>query len=185
MTRDKALSLMLEHTPDPSLQRHMLNVEVAARWYARHFGEDETLYALAGLLHDFDYQAHPTYDVAAQTGHPFWGVNYLRQNTDVPEIVLEAILGHATYSGTPRVSLLAKTLFAVDELTGLVQAAVLVRPEKDIAGLELSSLKKKFKNRAFAAGVNRDEVIQGAQELGVELETHMGNVLEAMKEAAR
>ncbi|PYE51916.1 HD domain-containing protein [Deinococcus yavapaiensis] len=184
MTRDEAYALMLQHTPSLSLQRHMLNVETAMRWYARHFGENEEVYAITGLLHDFDYEQHPEYDVQAKTGHPFWGVAYLQANTDVPQDVLTAILGHATYSGVPRETLLAKTLFAVDELTGLVQAAALIRPDKDVRMIELSSLKKKFKTKNFAAGVNRDEVEQGARELGVDLDTHMGNVLKAMQEAA-
>ena len=184
MKRDEAYALMVRHTPSLSLQRHMLNVETAMRWYAREFGEDEELYAVTGLLHDFDYEQHPEYDVEAQTGHPFWGVAYLREHTDMPEEVLTAILGHASYSGVPRETLLAKTLFAVDELTGLVQAAALIRPDKDVRMIELSSLKKKFKTKNFAAGVNRDEVEQGARELGVDLDTHMQNVLKAMQEAA-
>ncbi|ULH15115.1 HD domain-containing protein [Deinococcus sp. KNUC1210] len=174
MNRAEALQLMEAHTPSASLRRHMLNVEAAMRWYARHWQEDEEQYAVTGLLHDFDYEQHPA-------EHPFWGVEYLKANAELPEDVLTAILGHATYSGVARETRLAKTLFAVDELTGLVQAAALVRPDKDVKGVELGSLKKKFKNRAFAAGVNRDEVEQGAAELGVPLDTHMQNVLEAMQ----
>ncbi|WP_424949344.1 HD domain-containing protein [Deinococcus sp.] len=174
MNRTEALQLMEAHTPSASLRRHMLNVEAAMVWYAGHWQEDAELYAVTGLLHDFDYEQHPQ-------EHPFWGVEYLKANTDLPEEVLSAILGHATYSGVPRETRLSRTLFAVDELTGLVQAAVLVRPERDVRGVELSSLKKKFRNRAFAAGVNRDEVEQGAQELGVPLDEHMQNVLDAMK----
>ncbi len=184
MNRQEAHQLMLEYTPDPSLQRHMLNVEAAMVWYAKHWQEDENtleLYAITGLLHDFDYQRYPEYDVQAQTGHPFWGVHYLRQNTTLPEEVFQAILGHATYSGVARETRLAKTLFAVDELTGLIQAASLIRPDKDIQLLELASVKKRFKTKSFAAGVNRDEVILGAQELGVDLEQHMENVLNALK----
>lgn len=177
MNRDQAYALMLEHTPSDSLRRHMLNVETAMRWYARHWGEDEEQYAVTGLLHDFDYELHPQ-------EHPTWGVTYLREHTDTPAEVLDAIMGHASYTGTPRETRLAKTLFAVDELTGLVQAAALVRPEKDVCLVELSSLKKRFRNRAFAAGVNRDEVEQGAQELGVPLDEHLGNVLKAMQEAS-
>ena len=174
MNRTDALQLMETHTPSASLRRHMLNVEAAMRWYARHWSEDEELYAMTGLLHDFDYELHPQQ-------HPYWGVEYLKANTDLPEDALIAIMGHATYSGVARETLLAKSLFAVDELTGLVQASALVRPDGDVKGVELSSLKKKFKNRAFAAGVNRDEVEQGARELGVPLEEHMQNVLDAMK----
>ena len=175
MNRQQAFDLMQEFTPSESLRRHMLNVEAAMRFYAREWGEDEETYAVTGLLHDFDYELHPG-------EHPFWGVEYLRANADLPEAVLAAILGHASYSGVARQTRLAQTLFAVDELTGLVQAAALVRPDKDVRQVELSSLKKRFKNKAFAAGVNREEVVQGAQELGVELDMHMANVLRAMGE---
>lgn len=177
MNRDQAYALMTEHTPSESLRRHMLNVEAAMRWYARFFGEDEERYAVAGLLHDFDYERHPQ-------EHPAWGVAYLREHTDTAPEVLDAILGHASFTGTPRTTRLAKTLFAVDELTGLVQAAALIRPDRDVRGVELSSLKKRFKNRAFAAGVNREEVVQGAAELGVDLETHLANVLGALQQEA-
>lgn len=175
MNRQEAYALMVQHTPSASLQRHMLNVEAAMRAYARHWGEDEELYAVTGLLHDFDYEQHPE-------EHPAWGVNYLREHTDTPPEVLEAIMGHATYTGVARTTKLAQSLFAVDELTGLVQAAALIRPDKDVRQVELSSLKKRFKNRAFAAGVNRDEVVQATQELGVEMDEHMGRVLEAIQQ---
>ena len=180
MNRADAHALMEIHTPSVSLRRHMLNVEVAMRWYARHWNaqgcnENEELYAVTGLLHDFDYEQHPA-------EHPAWGVAYLRANTDLPADVLNAIMGHASYSGVPRETRLAKTLFAVDELTGLVQASALVRPDQDVKGVELGSLKKKFKNRAFAAGVNREEVEQGAIELRVPLSEHMQNVLSAMQQ---
>ncbi|WP_034386412.1 HD domain-containing protein [Deinococcus sp. YIM 77859] len=177
MDRAQAYALMTEHTRSESLRRHMLNVEAAMRWYARRFGEDEELYAVTGLLHDFDYEGHPQ-------EHPTWGVAYLREHTDTPPEVLDAILGHAPSTGVPRVTRLAKTLFAVDELTGLVQAAALIRPDRDVRQLELSSLKKRFKNRAFAAGVNREEVMRGAQELGVDFETHLSNVLAALQQAS-
>ncbi|MEF2279359.1 HD domain-containing protein [Deinococcus sp. YIM 134068] len=175
MDREQAYALMTEHTPSESLRRHMLNVEAAMRWYAQHWGEDEETYAVTGLLHDFDYEGHPE-------EHPMWGVDFLRKHTDTPQEVLDAIMGHATYTGTPRVTLLARTLFAVDELTGLVQAAALIRPDRDVRQVELNSLKKRFRNRAFAAGVNREEVEQGARELGVELDAHLANVLAAMRE---
>lgn len=177
MNRDEAHALMEQFTPSASLRRHMLNVETAMRAYAREFGEDEETYAVTGLLHDFDYELHPE-------EHPFWGVTYLREHADLPEEVLTAILGHATYSGVARESRLAKALFAVDELTGLIQAAALIRPDKDVRGVELPSLKKKFKTKNFAAGVNREEVEQGARELGVDLDAHMAFVLKAMQEAA-
>lgn len=175
MNRAEAYALMLEHTPSESLRRHMLNVEAAMRWHALSFGEDEDLYAVTGLLHDFDYELHPA-------EHPAWGAQFLREHTDTPPEVLDAILGHATSTGVPRETRLAKTLFAVDELTGLVQAAALIRPDKDVRAVELGSLKKRFRNRAFAAGVNREEVEQGARELGVDLDTHLANVLRAVQE---
>ncbi len=175
MNRAEAYALMLEHTPSESLRRHMLNVEAAMRWHARQWGEDEELYAVTGLLHDFDYERHPA-------EHPTWGAQFLREHTDTPPEVLDAILGHATSTGVPRETRLAKTLFAVDELTGLVQAAALIRPDRDVRAVEPGSLKKRFRNRAFAAGVSREEVEQGARELGVDLDTHLANVLRAVQE---
>lgn len=175
MNRHQAYELMVKHTPSESLQKHMLNVEAAMRAYAKHWGESEELYAIAGLLHDFDYEQHPE-------EHPTWGVNYLREHTDTPDIVIDAILGHAAYTNTPRTTQLAKTLFAVDELTGLIQAAALIRPDKDIKQVALKSVKKRFKTKSFAAGVNREEVKQGAEELGVDMDEHMQRVLIAMQE---
>ena len=176
-TREDAYRLMTEWTESDSLRRHMLAVETAMRGAARRAGEDEELWGLAGLLHDFDYERHQTVP-----DHPVKGAEVLRA-AGYPEEVVVAILGHATESGVPRESLMAKTLFAVDELTGLVQAAALVRPDRDVRGVELSSLKKRFKNRAFAAGVNRDEVVQGAEELGVDLDEHFQRVLTALQGA--
>lgn len=175
MTRDEAFELMCQHTPSDSLRRHMLNVEAAMRYYAKLWNEDEEQYAIAGLLHDFDYELHPE-------EHPTWGVQYLKDHTSVSEEILNAILGHASYTGVPRETRMAKTLFAVDELTGLIQAAALIRPDKDIKMLELSSVKKRFKNKAFAAGVNREEVQEGAQDLGLDLDVHMEHVLKAMQD---
>jgi len=163
-------------TESESLRRHMRAVEVAMRAYARRFGEDEELWAVAGVLHDMDYEKHPE-------AHPYRGVKELRR-LGYPEAVLEAILGHASYTGVPRRSLMAKALFAVDELTGLITAAVYVRPDRSILGLELPSLKKKFKDKAFAKGVNREEIRLGAEELGVPLDEHMDFVLGAMKREA-
>ncbi len=160
-------------TESESLRRHMRAVEVAMRAYARRFGEDEELWAMAGVLHDMDYEKYPEL-------HPYRGVEELRR-LGYPEEVLAAILGHASYTGVPRESLMAKALFAVDELTGLITAAVYVRPDRSILGLELPSLKKKFKDKAFAKGVNREEIRLGAEELGVSLEEHMAFVLEAMR----
>ncbi len=151
----------------------MRAVEVAMRAYARRFGQDEELWAVAGVLHDMDYEKYPE-------EHPYRGVEELRR-LGYPEEVLEAILGHASYTGVPRRTLMAKALFAVDELTGLITAAVYVRPDRSILGLELPSLKKKFKDKAFAKGVNREEIRMGAEALGLSLEEHMAFVLEAMK----
>lgn len=183
MTRDEAYALMTEWTTSESLRKHMLAVESAVVAYARKFGEDEELWAATALLHDFDYERYPDYDTAAQTGHPYTGVAHLRQ-LGAPEAMLEAILGHADYSGVPRRSLLAKALYACDELTGLITAAVLVRPDRDIRQLELKSLKKKFKDKAFARGVSREDVTRGAAELGVELWEHAAFVLAAMQARA-
>lgn len=182
MTRDEAWNIVLEHTPSESLRKHMLSVEAAMVWYARHHGENEETYAVTGLLHDFDYEQHPWIE-GTQQGHPFWGVQYLRER-GVTEDILEAILGHAQYSGTPRTSLLSRTLFAVDELCGFVTAASLVRPDRSVINLELGSVLKKMKDKAFAKGVNREDIRQGTQELGLELETHVQNVILAMRERA-
>ncbi|WP_135257289.1 HD domain-containing protein [Thermus caldilimi] len=169
----EALALMEAWTESESLRRHMRAVEVAMRAYARRFGEDEELWAMAGVLHDMDYEKSPE-------EHPYRGVEELRR-LGYPEEVLEAILGHASYTGVPRRTLMAKALFAVDELTGLITAAVYVRPDRSILGLELPSLKKKFKDKAFAKGVNREEIRMGAEDLGLSLDEHMAFVLEAMK----
>ncbi|AEG34204.1 metal dependent phosphohydrolase [Thermus thermophilus SG0.5JP17-16] len=174
---EEALALMEAWTESASLRRHMRAVEVAMRAYARRYGEDEELWAIAGVLHDMDYEKYPE-------EHPYRAVEELRR-LGYPEEVLEAILGHASYTGTPRRTRMAKALFAVDELTGLIAAAVYVRPDRSILGLELPSLKKKFKDKAFAKGVNREEIRLGAEELGVPLEEHMAFVLEAMKQEAR
>ena len=178
--RDRAYDLMTEWTPSEALRRHMLAVEAAVVAYARAEGADEDLWAATALLHDFDYERHPE---PSETGHPYVGVRHLRE-TGWPDEMCEAILGHADYTGVPRTSRLAKVLYACDEITGLVTAAVLVRPDKDIAHQTVKSLKKKFKDKAFARGVHRDEVRRGAEELGVELWEHVGFVLAAMQERA-
>ena len=177
ITRDDAYTLMTSWTASDSLQKHMLAVETAVVAYARHYNEDETLWAATALLHDFDYEKHPE---PAEGGHPYVGVAYLREQ-GYPDEMLDAIMGHADYTGVQRESLLAKVLFACDEITGLITAAVLVRPDKNIANQTIKSLKKKFKDKAFARGVNRDDVIQGAEELGVELWEHIAFVLNAMQ----
>ncbi len=181
-TRDEALHLMETWTQSESLRKHMLAVEAAVVAYARRFGEDESTWSVAALLHDFDYERHPNPERDA-TGHPWVGVAELRR-LGYPEVVTDAILGHADYTGVARTTALAKTLFACDEITGLITAAVLVRPDRDIANQTVKSLKKKFKDKAFARGVDRGDVAAGADELGVELWEHVAFVLQAMQERA-
>lgn len=183
MDRQSALTLMQEWTASPSLRNHMLSVEAAMVAYARHFGEDETAWAVAGLLHDFDYERFPNDAHAADAEHPAEGVRHLR-SLGVSEEICQAILGHAHYTGVLRETRMAKALFAVDELCGLITAAALVRPSKSVLDLEAASVKKRMKDKAFARGVNRDDVIQGAQELGVELEAHIAFVIDAMRARA-
>jgi predicted hydrolase (HD superfamily) len=180
MTRDAALRLMQEHTSSPSLRQHMLAVEAAMRAYAARDGEDADTWGLVGLLHDFDYERHPNEAHSPTDGHPTWGVALLRTQ-GLPEPSCRAILGHASYTGVPRDTALAKTLFAVDELCGFLVAYALVRPSRSLADLEVASVKKKLKDKAFARGVSRDEVRQGAEELGVTLDDHIGFVVQALR----
>ena len=181
-TRTDALQLMQEWTESESLRKHMLSVEAVVVAYARKFGADEEEWAMAGLLHDLDYERYPNPE-RDETGHPYVAAAELRRQ-GYPESVIHAVMAHADYTGTPRDTQLARVLYACDEITGLVTAAVLVRPDRDIAGLTLKSLKKKFKDKAFARGVNREDVRRGAEELGVELDEHMNFVLQAMQERA-
>jgi len=179
MTRAEALQLMQEHTQSPSLRQHMLAVEAAMRGYAAKYGGDPGEWGIVGLLHDFDYEQYPNLEHSPTQGHPAWGVRLLREK-GLPEEMCRAILGHATYSGVPRDTPLAKALFAVDELCGFLVACALVRPSKSFADLEVSSVKKKLKDKAFARGVNRDEVRQGADELEVPLDEHIAFVIRAL-----
>ena len=179
-TREDAYALMTEWTESESLRKHMLAVEAAVVAYARERGADEELWAATALLHDFDYERHPD---PSPEGHPYVGVAELERR-GYPEEMREAILGHADYTGVERTSELAKVLYACDEITGLITAAVLVRPDKDIANQKLKSLKKKFKDKAFARGVARDDVRRGAEELGVDLWEHVAFVLAAMQRRA-
>ena len=179
-SRDDTLALMHEYTASDSLRKHMLAVEGAMRAYARKFGEDEERWGLAGLIHDFDYERFPNSAHSATEEHPSEGVRVLRSR-GYPEDILEAILGHAQYTDTPRVSKMAKTLFAVDELTGLITATALVRPTKSVHEVDARSVRKKMKDKAFARGVNRDDVINGAQELGVDLDEHISFVIASMQ----
>ena len=179
MTRDEALALMHEHTASEPLRRHMYAVETAMRACARRLGEDEEAWATVGLLHDFDYEAHPNEARSATEGHPAFGVALLRER-GYPEPLCRAILGHATYSGVPRDTPVARALFAVDELCGFVVACALVRPSKSLADLGVRSVRKKLKDRGFARAVDRGEIRQGAEEFGVDLDEHIDFVIQAL-----
>ena len=182
-SRADALALQHEYTRSDSLRKHMLAVETAMRAYAAKFGEDADRWGLTGLIHDFDYERFPNAEHSATTGHPAEGVRILRER-GWPEDILQAILGHATYSGVARVSRMAKALFAVDELTGLITATALVRPSRSINEVDARSVKKKMKDKAFARGVSRDDVLLGAQELSVDLDEHIQFVVDSMRAEA-
>ena len=179
-SRADTLALMHEYTASESLRKHMLSVEGAMRAYARKFGEDEKRWGIAGLIHDFDYERFPNNAHSPTEEHPAEGVRILR-GKGYPEDILEAILGHAQYCNTPRESRMAKTLFAVDELTGLITATALVRPSKSVHEVDAKSVRKKMKDKAFARGVNRDDIINGANELGVDLDEHIDFVIASMQ----
>ncbi len=182
-SREETLAIMHEYTASDSLRKHMLSVEAGMRAYAEKFGEDPERWGTAGLIHDFDYERFPNNAHSATEEHPAEGVRILR-GKGFPEDILEAILGHANYSGVPRESKMAKTLYAVDELTGLITATALVRPSKSVMEVEAKSVRKKMKDKAFARGVNRDDVIEGAADLGVDLDEHIDFVIRAMKGVA-
>jgi len=173
-SRDDAWALLTEFTDNPSLLKHGLGVEAAMRAYARRFGEDEESWGVIGLVHDFDYQQNPTVDT-----HLHVGTRILAER-GWPADWVRTIASHADYMGVPRDTLAARTLFAVDELVGFLTAAALVRPDRSIAAVEVASVKKKLKDKAFARGVNRDDVRRGAEELGVELGEHIAFVRDAM-----
>jgi putative nucleotidyltransferase with HDIG domain len=177
--REVAWAVLTEFTKSDSLRKHALAVEASMRAYAERYGEDGESWGMAGMLHDFDYEMHPT-----APRHPMKGTEILISR-NVPESVVYAILAHADYSGYPRVSLLDRALYGCDELSGFVTACALVRPGKAIAGLETSSVKKKLKDKAFARTVNRDDVYRGAIELGVDLDEHIGFVVQALTAVAR
>jgi putative nucleotidyltransferase with HDIG domain len=172
--REDAWRLLKQYTQSASLIGHALAVEAAMRYYARRYGEDEELWAVTGLIHDFDYEQHPTLDE-----HPMVGVAIL-EGLGWPAEITEAIKGHSRELGVPRDTLMAKTLFAVDELTGLIVACALVRPDKSIHHLEVRSVRKKWNSKGFARGVNREDIELGAAELGVDLGEHISLVIEAM-----
>lgn len=180
ITRTEALGLMHEYTTNEALRRHMYAVEVAMRAMAPRYGGDPDQWGLVGLLHDFDYERFPNDGHSPTEEHPAEGVRLLA-GRGVDEGIQRAILGHATYTGVARDSDMARALFAVDELCGFLVACALVRPSHSLADLEVSSVKKKLKDKGFARGVNRDDVRQGAEELGVPLEEHIGFVIEALR----
>jgi predicted hydrolase (HD superfamily) len=178
MDRDAAWRLLTEYTRSDSLLKHAMGVEAAVRGYARTFGENQDEWGIVGLLHDFDYERWPSLD-----DHPFRGCEILREK-GYPEWVTRAILSHAEYSGVPRESRLERTLWACDELAGFITAASLVRPSKSVLDLEPASVIKRMKDKAFARGVKRDDLRRGADELGLPLEQHIGNVIGFMRERA-
>jgi putative nucleotidyltransferase with HDIG domain len=175
MNREEAWNLMCEWTESDSLCKHMLAVEAAMRAYARRFGEDEEKWGVTGLLHDMDYEKHPTPDE-----HPMVGVRELERR-GYPEDVLHAIKGHADYLNVPRDTPMSKTLYAVDELSGFIVACALMRPE-GLENMKAKSVRKKMKQKSFAAAVNRDDIVRGAEELGVDLNEHIEFVAGALRE---
>ncbi len=175
-TRAQAWELLTEYTTSDALRNHARAVEQVMRAYAREHGQDEELFGIIGLLHDFDYQKYPT-----EEQHPFEGAKILKER-GYPEEVITAILGHAQYSGVPRESLAAKVLFAFDELTGFLFAVTFVRPSKSIREVKPKSVKKKLKQRSFAAKVNRDDIEQGIAELGADRDAHIQFAIDALKE---
>jgi putative nucleotidyltransferase with HDIG domain len=179
-TRDDALALMHEYTASDALRKHMYAVEIAMRAMAQRFGEDPEAWGLVGLLHDFDYERFPNAEHSPTEGHPAEGVRLLAAR-GLPEPMQRAILGHATYSGVPRDTPMARALFGVDELAGFLVACALVRPSRSLQDLEVSSVKKKLKDKAFARGVSREDVFQGAEELGVPLDEHIAFLLAALR----
>ncbi|MGB3634503.1 MAG: HD domain-containing protein [Rubrobacteraceae bacterium] len=177
MNREESWELMCEWTESYSLRKHMLAVEVAMRAYAREFDADEEKWGITGLLHDMDYEKHPT-----PTEHPMVAVREL-ESRGYPKDILETIKGHADYLDVPRETLMAKTLYAVDELSGFITACALVRPE-GLDGLKAKSVRKKMKQKSFAASVNREDIVRGAEELNVDLNEHIEFVAAAMREEA-
>ncbi len=178
MDRAQALSIVHEFVKSPNLINHMLSVEAAMRFYAEKLGEDMDLWGLTGLLHDFDWEIHPTLEE-----HPIAGAPILRER-GVPEEIIQAILSHADHTGVPRVNTMQKALYACDEITGLVTAVALVRPSRSLYDLTASAVKKKWKDKAFAAGANRDEISRATAEFGLELWGHTDNVILAMRKIA-
>lgn len=179
MNREDTWKLLCEYTKTDSLRKHALAVEAAMRHYAKIYGEDVEKWGITGLIHDFDYEQFPN-----EADHPYKGAEILRQK-GYPEDVIQAVMGHASYTGTKRETLMAKTLFAVDELAGFIMAVAMVRPSKSVMDVASKSVKKKLKQKAFAAKVNREEIQQGIEELGVDQTEHIQNVIDALKGVAK
>ncbi len=178
-TREDAWQLLNKYTKEPSLIKHALAVEAAMREYAKFYGEDEELWAATGLIHDFDYERFPSAEE-----HPYKG-NEILKAEGWPEEITTAVMGHADYTGVSRESLLAKTLFAVDELAGFIMAVALVRPSKSIHDVKPKSVKKKFKAKSFSKGVSREDIHKGIEELGVDQTEHIQRVIEALRTVAK
>ena len=178
MTREDAWGLLTEFTQSESLRKHALAVEACVRAYARKFGEDENTWAIVGLIHDFDYEKYPSLN-----DHPYRG-NEILTERGYPDDIKRAIMSHAEYTGVKRESKLEKTLFACDELAGFITATALVKPGKSLAEVDARSVRKKMKDKAFARSVNREDIINGAAELGVDLDEHIAFCIEAMKTEA-
>jgi putative nucleotidyltransferase with HDIG domain len=179
VAREEAWSLLTEFTQSESLRKHALAVEACMRAYARKLGGDESLWGLVGLIHDFDYEKYPSAE-----DHPFKGSEILKER-GYSEEIRRAILSHAEYSGIPRETPMEKALFACDELAGFITAATLVKPSKSLSELDAKSVRKKMKDKAFARSVNREDIVNGAADLGVDLEEHITFCIEAMKAVAR
>ena len=178
MQRSEALAIVRDHVKNENLVKHMLAVEATMRFYAEKLNEDVELWGVVGLLHDFDWEIHPTLE-----GHPAKGAPILRER-GVPEVIVRAILSHADHTEIPRETIMEKALFACDEITGLITATALVRPSRSLMDLKAKSVKKKWKNKHFAAGANREEMERGAEDFDVELTEHITNVIEAMRRIA-
>ncbi len=179
-TREEAWKLLCEYTQSENLRRHALGVEACVRAYARKYLADEELWGIAALLHDFDYERWPNLDHSPSSGHPVEGSKILRAS-GYPDEIVQAILSHADYTGVPRRTGLDHALFACDELSGFLVACALVKPSKSLHEVEPDSVKRKLKDKAFARGVNREDVYRGATELGIPLEEHIGFCIEAMR----
>lgn len=177
-TRADAWTLLTQYTQNKNLRKHALAVEAAMRHYAEYFREDAEVWGMVGLLHDFDYEKYPSWD-----DHPYKGQEILKA-AGFPEVVRQGIMAHAPHTGTPRITIMQKAIFAVDELTGFLVAVALVKPNQKIAAVDVVSVKKKMKQKSFAAAVRRDDIAQGAKELGLTLDEHIQHVLDAMVSTA-